>query len=410
MLNSRAHVQYPENLKQIADDDFEPTNIAKLHELYPLEKHKGVYAHYIKGIGTKNDLLQCGVGDEPDYSASEQGLGLGINQRIHEALNRLSLFIYDFEQYTRVHCKIDVFGFSRGAATARAFINRLHQLKKMPANGYWRKGQVTIEVRFCGLFDTVGSIILPGDDYNGGFNLNLGRTSAKAVYHLTAYHEYREYFPISSLKTESGRLPASHFEEECLPGAHSDIGGGYGGDNIERTIYLEKIVINAATSFARELQFKQVKERLAFWQNEKAGLGGSITTEITKTVYRDHVREECYIVWKRRVKKELSFIALEKMYQKALSHGLPLKPMSKLDRLNLHYKIDSSLRRLYQRAVNGDAIAMKTLYREYIHHSHSPITPKGELINPAKPETHPKYAAENGVRQVFFNQPDKAIT
>jgi hypothetical protein len=396
---------------QCADDDFEPTNVAKLFELYPEEDVLGLGRHYVKGIGTENDLLQCGVGDEPDYSMLEQGLGLGINDRIHEALDRLKTFFGLFKSNKRIHCKIDIFGFSRGAATARAFINRLHELKKMPANGYWRKEQVTIEVRFCGLFDTVGSIIQPGGDYNGGFNLNLGRVSAKAVYHLTAYHEYREYFPISSLKTESGRLPAAHFAEECLPGAHSDIGGGYGGDNIERTIYLDRMVIHWRTSSDRKNKLQQVEQRLSHWQKEKAGLGGIFSIESQKRTLRRHrTQEVCYIVWKRRVKKELSFIALEKMYQKALTHGLPLKPMTELDAQNLHYKIDSSLRQLYQRALKNDATAMQALYREYIHHSHSPITPKGELINPAKPESNPKHAADNGIRQMYFNQPNKAIT
>jgi hypothetical protein len=34
----------------------------------------------------------------------------------------------------------------------------------------------------------------------------------------------------------------------------------------------------------------------------------------------------------------------------------------------------------------------------------------GELINSAKPESNPEHAAENGVRQMYFNQPNKAIT
>ncbi|PWK53801.1 T6SS phospholipase effector Tle1-like catalytic domain-containing protein [Pleionea mediterranea] len=391
---------------QCADDDYEPTNIAKLFELYPQQDTQGTGAAYIKGVGTYDDQLSCEVGEKPEYSNIEQAFGLNVNSRIEEALSKLKLFLERFDSYKRVNCNFDVMGFSRGAATARAFINRLHQMKKMPNNGYWRKGQLTITIRFCGLFDTVGSMGLPGDDDNMGFNLNIGWTSAKSVYHLTAYHEFREYFPLSSIKNQAGKLPAPHFNEEVLPGAHSDIGGGYGGEHIERTIYLEQQQVTwiGNSDSAKQHALARVQQRLDYWQQQKAALGGKVELEAdTETQARDNVRlMTVYIVWKRFVKKELAFVALEKMHSKALEKSVPFNDMSQLAQFELDYRISPQLQQIYAKAEGGDDSAMHQLYRDYIHHSHSPITPKETSFNANK--------AESQQREVFYNQPFEANT
>jgi hypothetical protein len=159
------------------------------------------------------------------------------------------------------HLAFDVFGFSRGAALARHFINVLVQeglpdyrrarnaplgrshlnvAGKHPPNllggthystysenndGYHRDNQRSSSVRFVGLFDTVGSFYLPGDNSNGGFQLHLNSKDVGRAFQVCAHHEYRINFPLSSLKTKE-KLPAN-FYEEVFPGAHTDIGGGY---------------------------------------------------------------------------------------------------------------------------------------------------------------------------------------
>ena len=398
---------------QCADDDYEPTNIAKLFELYPQQDALGLGKAYIKGIGTYDDDLACESGEKADYSNLEQAFGLKVNSRIEEAVQYVSTFLDRFAGgYNRIDLVLDIFGFSRGAATARALVNRLHRLKKMPNNAYWSNKQVIIKIRFCGLFDTVGSIGLPGDEDNMSFNLNLGWTSAKAVYHLTAFHEVREYFPLSSIRTNINKLPAPHFEEEVLPGAHSDIGGGYGGEHIERTIYLEKQRITwiGNSDSARSQALDSMNNRLQFWKNEKAALGGRIELESgIETRARNNAKVMMvYIVWKRHVKKELAYIALEKMYKKAKEKHVPFKSISELGSQNLEYEIPENLRQLHQEVEDGCEKSIELLYRDYIHHSHSPITPDGAWVNANQAETNPVETAENQQREIFYNQPIEA--
>ncbi|WP_428788509.1 T6SS phospholipase effector Tle1-like catalytic domain-containing protein [Vibrio profundum] len=155
-----------------------------------------------------------------------------------------------YNQVTRV--EFDIFGFSRGAALARHFVNAAlaglpdytrsrtgsDGLSISPSllsgfedhrvnidTGYEIDSTREVSIRFVGLFDTVGSFYWPGNEDNGNFQLGLKPECAKTVVQLCAYHEYRKNFPLTSLKT-NGQLP-DNFHQEVFPGAHSDVGGGY---------------------------------------------------------------------------------------------------------------------------------------------------------------------------------------
>lgn len=92
--------------------------------------------------------------------------------------------------------------------------------------GYYRDDTRGMSVRFLGLFDTVGSFSLPGNDNNEPFQLALAPSCAKMVLQLTASHEYRRNFPLTSILSRYPR-PSKNFFQEAFPGAHSDVGGGY---------------------------------------------------------------------------------------------------------------------------------------------------------------------------------------
>jgi hypothetical protein len=151
---------------------------------------------------------------------------------------------------------IDVVGFSRGSAASRHFVAR----RKALLTGWLEQGPPIIEINFVGLYDTVSSyesvkgtageagmylaslgwvpgpmgIPMPtnahafstdnvfGDDVLQ-LGLNLGKVP-KRVIHLTAQDEYRENFSLTNINTS---LKARIGLEVSLPGAHSDIGGGY---------------------------------------------------------------------------------------------------------------------------------------------------------------------------------------
>ncbi|KZR29387.1 T6SS phospholipase effector Tle1-like catalytic domain-containing protein [Enterobacter genomosp. S] len=188
-----------------------------------------------------------GIGTEVGKSDSIFGKGLGISildmyegvvTKTDEAMEGITRALSEFMAFNKnpdfciAKIQFDVFGFSRGAAAARHFANRV--MEQDPAiasaiakglSGDYYDGKPSGEVRFLGIFDTVAAIggISNFFDINGrsnpGVNLELRPSVAKRVFHITAMNEYRYNFSLNSIQ---GMWP-----ELALPGAHSDIGGGY---------------------------------------------------------------------------------------------------------------------------------------------------------------------------------------
>ncbi len=120
--------------------------------------------------------------------------------------------------------RMSIFGFSRGAAEARAFTNRLQQLAPSSLGG------VPYQVDFMGIFDTVAAVglanLTPGADghmaWADGDALKVP-SSVKRCVHLVAAHEIRRCFPLDSIAGGA----AANYLEVVYPGVHSDVGGGY---------------------------------------------------------------------------------------------------------------------------------------------------------------------------------------
>ncbi|WP_322060974.1 DUF2235 domain-containing protein [Paraburkholderia sp. J63] len=118
---------------------------------------------------------------------------------------------------------VAVFGFSRGAAEARAFVNWFSELVRQDDGGYELAG-LPIRIYFVGLFDTVASVgipnVMPG--INGHLawadgSMEIPATVEQCV-HYVALHEQRASFPLETAKSVKQKL---------YPGMHSDVGGGY---------------------------------------------------------------------------------------------------------------------------------------------------------------------------------------
>jgi len=193
-------------------------------------------AIYIDGIGTE--------AGKPD-SMIGQGLGIsdtGVIAKTDKAIKFLAKHISDTigdikskqTDYEIVikSLQFDIFGFSRGSAASRHFANRIHS--EDPAiltairdglQGTTFEGAPTGKIRFIGIFDTVAAIGTPFNGLNphsadtGEVKLVLRPGVAEKVFHITAANECRFNFALNSVK------PA--WPELALPGAHSDIGGGY---------------------------------------------------------------------------------------------------------------------------------------------------------------------------------------
>nr|WP_314543664.1 DUF2235 domain-containing protein [uncultured Massilia sp.] len=132
---------------------------------------------------------------------------------------------------------ISIFGFSRGASEARAFLNWLRSLCELDARIAGKEGEMSlggfrVEFDFLGLFDTVASVGLAST--TGNFNGHrawadtedsLRVPNGVKCLHLIAAHEPRRSFPVDSVSV-NGILPATCMEI-IVPGAHSDVGGGY---------------------------------------------------------------------------------------------------------------------------------------------------------------------------------------
>ncbi|MGG7524172.1 phospholipase effector Tle1 domain-containing protein, partial [bacterium BS0013] len=216
------------------------TNVHWLQTLYRKNFSSGdsdiQKALYIDGIGTE--------AGKPDNMIG-QGLGIsdtGVIAKTDKAIRLLAKNISDSigdiksksSEYELVikSLQFDIFGFSRGAAASRHFANRIHS--EDPAiiaairDGIQDtefKGAPAGKIRFIGIFDTVAAIGTPLNGLNphnsntGDVNLILRPGVADKVFHITAAHECRFNFALNSVK------PA--WPELALPGAHSDIGGGY---------------------------------------------------------------------------------------------------------------------------------------------------------------------------------------
>ncbi len=127
-------------------------------------------------------------------------------------------------QTTAQPLAIDILGYSRGAALARDFANRI---ASNTTAGWFSfddpiRGNIglCLDLRFLGLFETVAQFGLLGAA-NAGFDLSVA-AAWQWVAHAVAGHEMRSLFPLVSASDS----PNEHLIEQLFIGAHADIGGG----------------------------------------------------------------------------------------------------------------------------------------------------------------------------------------
>ena len=121
---------------------------------------------------------------------------------------------------------LSIFGFSRGAAQARAFSNFM--LECCPGS---KLAGIPIVFKFMGLFDTVASVGLADSSPIGKGFAGWGKemhipNAVECTVHYVAANEVRQNFPLSSAR--KGNNYPKKCREVVYPGAHSDVGGGYG--------------------------------------------------------------------------------------------------------------------------------------------------------------------------------------
>ncbi len=255
----------------------EHSNVVRLYRAHPEDDiGKGIYRRYVPGLGTPFPE----IGDKGGRLGA--GVGLYGEQRLDWAFDELAQIVKDgtgaCKKLTMI--SISAFGFSRGAALARAFLTRMVDGDKAPCSRsgdklVYKAGNVPLEIRFVGLWDTVASVGTPMSANNINnyrqrrrWGKNLLRSPVLSQFadlttaglafgppgadpspgskdghldwggqmklldgvigqcvHMVAAHEQRNAFPLDSA-LEGARPPRSTVELP-YPGVHSNVGGGY---------------------------------------------------------------------------------------------------------------------------------------------------------------------------------------
>lgn len=328
--------------------------------------------------------------------------------------------------------ELDVFGFSRGAAAARHFVNDLRRGERsqlaqslrgqefLAETFDWRLGH-GLRINLIGLFDTVAAIgtLADGwdvhDDRNGNLKLHLPPGSASQVIHLVAGDEYRHNYSLNS--TQPG------FKEIVLPGAHGDIGGSYPA-MAEEHLFLTRPFIEVVDERVRKEQshaWQRAEQALAQWQRQ--GLldpwqpEGRLYIDCwevpsrlrsarpTKTVYAQ-------IKLERRVRGEYGRVVLRIMHALARDGGVPLRPIPEHPEMALPLVLEGIARKLHAYALEQSDMTLSPeelalLKAHYLHQSaHWNIHPGESGAVTAHFVNRP---AKNDQRAIHANKAERAF-
>lgn len=229
---------------QASDGEPCPTNVVKL--AYRVAKRDGAIRqviYYAHGVGTGNSLDRLTGG----------AFGGGLEENIHDAYRFL---VANYEKGDEIF----LFGFSRGAFTARSIAGMVRNcgiLKRQSVRHYadaialYRDatrhpdhdfsvdfrgrhsecGDQTVPIHFIGVWDTVGALGIP---VRGLRRLTGGKHefhdtelsgSVRNAFHALAIDERRAPFT-PTLWYEKPK-PGQTMEQRWFVGVHSDVGGGY---------------------------------------------------------------------------------------------------------------------------------------------------------------------------------------
>lgn len=253
------------------------SNVVRLFDTFPDKPEIGDFAHYIPGVGTPFPKIGE-VTETKDGKAYGKGGAARIHWGLIQVLNAphraadLGYLVPDPTALTAVndpyqlkdawslfsgkrttwfrnqvaslqaklennikpkitYIQVSVFGFSRGAAEARAFCNWLVEICEKK-NGGLKLAGIPLSIDFLGVFDTVASVGL-ADSFplpvNGHFDwadgtMHVPKEVARCL-HLVAAHEIRASFPLNTGR--DGKAYPGNVSEFVYPGAHSNLGGGY---------------------------------------------------------------------------------------------------------------------------------------------------------------------------------------
>ncbi|OLF53574.1 T6SS phospholipase effector Tle1-like catalytic domain-containing protein [Pseudomonas chlororaphis] len=370
------------------------SNIKRLSDLYYYnrkiegsELQKLAYRSiYIEGIGTqsgkKDSLITSGTGrGDTGVAGCVQKAFAAVKQRIGEVLE-------DNPEIEIISLTFDTFGFSRGAAAARHFANEvvrwlgpleliLHDHSKALSPRFNRQYGNDVDMGFIGLFDTVPSVAGVSNLGNvrsaiaPGIKLHLDRRYFRSVVQLVARDEYRANFALSRVKPD-------HLEI-ALPGAHSDIGGGY-LDEVQECVLvnpMQALEVSINTDVTQTSIYRDAVQARTRWlaKGWPAQWLEIVTPEpmLLPQNPQDRLaprRKRVYagLQLKRPMSNKLAGVYLRVMYELARKNGVRFKV---IDEQDPDYVLPQELQALCDRFVAGDYSTAPTeenmLKLRYIH-------------------------------------------
>ncbi|MFJ3487212.1 T6SS phospholipase effector Tle1-like catalytic domain-containing protein [Pseudomonas sp. NPDC090202] len=406
------------------------TNIARLVTLYrqqPKAINRGegfkVYAAvYVSGAGTTS-------GRRDSVSGLGWGRGAtGVLAKVSRAVKKIAEVLAGFEQDNPgcviAALELDIFGFSRGAASARHLANEVLKQcrgamdavldqRKLPLAADFSWGNGSVRLKVIGLFDTVaaiGGIADLGnvrDSVNSRVNLYLSPGCAQQVLHLVAADEHRRNFALNS-------VTPSWPKEIVLPGSHSDIGGGYHPQAREKVALTRprRSLVSVGTPFDETEVWLQTHADLAdvdgqHWLDADDASASIAVECVERMGQRSHGVKTVVasVVLERQVFGHLSRVYLRVMHALALDEGVPFEPVPDTPELSLPAELqDIALKLVAFARGRGEPLSdaeMQMLYRRYIHcssHWNRTLFRRGTLA-----EVLFVHAPARNGREMFFN-------
>jgi hypothetical protein len=289
------------------------SNVSILQEMNLIEDPALEVAVYVEGIGTDDGEDDCTLGS--GFGAGPTGIAAKVSRAILLIKEAITTALGKEKQLGTL--RVDVFGFSRGAAAARHFVSLLRTERPLAARLGAPRAKVVI--KFVGVFDTVSSygVGLSFGSSVAELGLALGGVPQKVV-HLTAGDECRENFSLTDISSSLG----SGYEL-TLPGVHSDVGGGYGE------------VEDETRTFSTGERARLLGQG---WYTPAQLRASTLVLPVTSP-YVSPATVPCLVGTRRALRWHYQFIPLRIMATHARKHGVswqPLRPGSRFEFFDFH--------------------------------------------------------------------------
>lgn len=372
------------------DDSYENdyTNVARGYDAISVKESKQK-AVYVEGVGTtdlnSDDKLPKGLAQSVGF------WNTGIKDKVKRGCELAGIEINNAAKGKPIDLlTINVYGFSRGAATARHFLavtNSTPFSVKVSHDGYfWFPGEMkqrqypvnttdktkpaypqsfeikygyfgrclvssgVFEVKevffnFVGLYDTVSSHGFSHNNDVKDLGLDAVKKS-KMVFQLSSADEYRENFDLTNIYSCGHRGL-----ELMLPGVHSDIGGSYRQGDEERSVVYKEVyteIRDANNNFVPYTKkadaFKAILINEGWYQEHELD------------IEFNHDKKETHLVGTRILENTYDKVALNKMITVSKQFGVLYDDTIEKQKINIS---DPFIAKVFEQITSYSKAVMK---------------------------------------------------